>query len=87
MIITIIPKKKQKKTWWSIFKDGVQLSEDCVANMRKSFLFTRKSPGVSGTHLVHLPKMKGWVNFGATQSFLTTQWFSTLGPWIQYPNH
>ena len=34
-----------------------------------SLLLTTKSPGVSVTHFIHLGRMKGWVNLGATEWF------------------
>ena len=34
-----------------------------------SLLFTTKSIGLAGTHFVHLGRMKGWDNLGATQWF------------------
>ena len=68
-----------KKILWSFFKDGVQLSQDYTANTRKILLFTTKSAGVPGTHLVDLRKMKGRVDLAATQCFLTeTPGFSVL---------
>ena len=44
-----------------------------------SLLFTTKLPEISGTHLIDLGRMKGWVDFG------TTQCFSTRDPWIGNP--
>ena len=41
-----------------------------------SLLLTTKSPGVSVTHFIHLGRMKGWVNLGATE------WFWTRDSWI-----
>ena len=35
----------------------------------RSLLFTTKSPGVAGTHLIELGRIKGWVYLGATQWF------------------
>ena len=41
-----------------------------------SLLFTIKCPEISGTHLINLGRMKGWVNLGATQWFWTQDhWF------------
>ena len=34
-----------------------------------SLLFTIQSPGVPGTQLIDLGRMKGWVDLGATQWF------------------
>ena len=44
-----------------------------------SLLFTTKFPEISGTHFTDLGRMKGWVDFGATQ------WFWTRDPWIGNP--
>ena len=41
-----------------------------------SLLFTAKFPGISGTRLIDLWKIKGQVDLGATQ------WFWTQDPWI-----
>ena len=38
---------------------------------RDSLFFTARSPGVPGTHLTDLGRMKGWVDLG------TTKWFWT----------
>ena len=47
-----------------------------------SLLLTTQSSGVPGTHLMDLGRMKGWVDFGATQ------WFWTQVLWIRNPvNH
>ena len=42
-----------------------------------SFLFTTTSPGVSGTHLIVLVRMKGRGNLGASQ------WFQIWDPWLE----
>ena len=34
-----------------------------------SLLFTTKSPEIPGTHFIHLRRLKGWVNLGATRGF------------------
>ena len=44
-----------------------------------SLLFTIQSPGVSGTQLIHLGRMKGLVALTATQ------WFWADDPWIGNP--
>ena len=44
-----------------------------------SLLFTTKFPEIPGTHFIDLGRMKGWVDFGATQ------WFWTRDPWIGNP--
>ena len=36
-----------------------------------TLLFTTKSPGLLGTHLIDLGRIKGWVNHGATRSTCT----------------
>ena len=47
---------------------------------RGSLLFTTKFSEIPGTHFINLrSRMKGWVNFGATQ------WFWTQDPWIGNP--
>ena len=61
--------KKNKKTLWSFFMDGVQLSQGNRATMRRQFTFYHKSPKIPGTHLIDPGRMKGWVNLGATQWF------------------
>ena len=38
-----------------------------------------ESPGVPGTHLIDLRRMKDWDDPGATL------WFWTFGPWIKNP--
>ena len=45
-----------------------------------SLLFTTQSPGVPGTHLIDLGRMKGWAYLGATQ------WFLTRDSWIGNPS-
>ena len=37
--------------------DGVQLSQGCMAATRRQFIFSTKSPGVPGTHLINLGMM------------------------------
>ena len=44
-----------------------------------SFLFTFQFPEVSGTQLIDLERMKGWVDLA------NTQWFWTEDPWIENP--
>ena len=44
-----------------------------------SLLFTTRSPGVPGTYLIDLGRMKGWVDLGATW------WFWTQDPCIGNP--
>ena len=44
-----------------------------------SLLFTIQFPDIPGTHFIDLGRMKGWVNFGATQ------WFWTRNPWTGNP--
>ena len=46
---------------------------------RESLLFTTKPLEIPGTELINLRGMKGWVNLGATQ------WFLTQNPWIGNP--
>ena len=43
----------------------------------ESLLFTTRSPGDPGTHLINLRRMKGWVDLG------TIQWFWAQSPWIR----
>ena len=45
----------------------------------KEIVYTTKSPGVSGTHLIEFGKLKGWVSLKATQ------WFWTQDPWFGNP--
>ena len=44
-----------------------------------SLLFTTKFAEIPGTHFIGLGRMRGWVNFEATQ------WFWTQDPWIGNP--
>ena len=44
-----------------------------------SLLFTIQFPEIPGTHFIDLRRMKGCVDFGATQ------WFLTRDPWIANP--
>ena len=44
-----------------------------------SLLFTTKFQGINGTHFINLGRMKGWVDFGATQ------WFWRRDPEIGNP--
>ena len=60
----------KKITLWPLFMDGVR---DPLQGV--SLLFTIKSPGAPGTHLIDLERIKGWVDLG------TTQWFWTQDPW------
>ena len=50
-------------TLWPLFMDGVQLSQ----GYRDNSLFTTQSPGVPGTHLIDIGRMKGiWIYLAAT---------------------
>ena len=44
---------------------GVQLSQCCIATTKRCLLFSTKTPGVPGTHLIDIRRMKGWVDLGA----------------------
>ena len=44
-----------------------------------SLLFTNKSPEIPGSHFIDLGRMKGSVDVGVTQ------WFLTRDPWIGNP--
>ena len=44
-----------------------------------SLIFTIHFPGVSGTQMIDLGRMKGWVDLAATQ------WFWKEDPWIGNP--
>ena len=70
-----------KKTSWSPFMNGVQLPHKYGATMRQGgcLLFTTKFPQIPGTYLINLRRMKGWVEPGASQ------WFLTRNPWIGSP--
>ena len=39
--------------------DRVQLLPDCWATTRRHLVLTTKSPGISGTHLMSIGKIKG----------------------------
>ena len=47
-----------KKTLLSLFMEGVQLPQGYRTIMRRSSLFTFRSPGVPGTHFINLGRMK-----------------------------
>ena len=64
--------------------DGVQLSQGYRATTRREFPFyytIPRFPGVPGTQLIVLGRMKDCVDLGATQ------WFRTWDPWIGNPAH
>ena len=46
-----------------------QLSQGYRATTKRPFIFTTKSPGRPGTHLIDLGRVKGSVDLGATQWF------------------
>ena len=83
--------KKVKMTLWTVllsliknftfFMDGIQLSQDCRATMRRLFTFLPLSSGVFGTHLIEIGKMKRWVNLGAPQWLLNREhWIGNPAP-------
>ena len=47
------------KGLWSLFMDGVRLSQCHRATTRRQFTFTTRSPGVPGTHLIDIGRRKG----------------------------
>ena len=47
-----------QKTLWSSFMDGGQLSQGYRATSRRQFAFTTKFPGISGTHLIGIGRMR-----------------------------
>ena len=49
--------------------DGVQLSQGYRVTIKRQITFYNKFPEIPGTHLINLGKIKGWVDFGATQWF------------------
>ena len=51
----------------------------------ESSLFTIQFPGVPGTQLINLGRMKGWVDLAATQLFWTEDpWIGTPAPLGHY---
>ena len=58
---------------------GVQLSQGSRGTTRRQFTFYHSAPGVPGTYLINLGRIKGWVDLRATQ------WFWTQDPWIRNP--
>ena len=69
-----------RKSLWPLFIDEVQLSQGYRATTRSPF---HSVPGVPGTHLIDLVRMKDWTDFGASSGFET----GTLGLKIQRLNH
>ena len=59
--------------------DEVQLPQGYRAIQWGSLLFTTKFPEISGSHLIDLGRIKGWVDLGATQKFWTKDF------WIANP--
>ena len=47
-----------QKTLFPLFKDRVQLPQDCRANTKGEFPYNHYNPGVPGTYLID-PSMKG----------------------------
>ena len=47
-----------KKLYGSCFVDEIQLSQGCIATMRRQFTFSTKYPRVPGTHLIELGRIK-----------------------------
>ena len=72
-------KETNKKCMVPFYGRGSTVSRlQCHCEETVYFLST-KSPGVSGTQLINLGRMKGLVNLGETQ------WFWTLGSFIRNP--
>ena len=61
--------------------DRVKCHKSAEAIQADSLLLTTESPGVPGTHSIHLGKVKGQVKLGATY------WYSTPGLGIQSSNY
>ena len=59
--------------------DEVQLPQGYRAIRWGSLLFTTKFPEISGSHLIDLGRIKGWVDLRATQKFWTQDF------WIANP--
>ena len=67
---------KKTKTLWTIYGWGSTASR--LKPLRGGYLlFVTKFPEIPGTHFIDLGRMKGWVDFGATQWFWTWE-FSML---------
>ena len=65
--LTFFLKTKNKKTLWSLFMDGIQLSQGHHATTRNSFLSTTKSTEIPDTQLIGLGRMEGWADLKAIQ--------------------
>ena len=71
--------KKKKKLYGLFLWMGLNCLKAIEPLRGDSLLFTTRSPGVSGTHLINPGRMKIWVDLGATQ------WFWNQDPWIGNP--
>ena len=58
--------RHKKKLYGPILWMGFNCIKATEPLLGDSLLFTTKSPGGPGTHLIDLRKMKGWANLGAT---------------------
>ena len=67
---------REKKLYGSFLWMGFNCLKATEPLRRDSLLFTTQFPGVPGTHLIDFRRMKGRVDFVATQ------WFWTGNPWI-----
>ena len=65
---------KKKKLFGSLLWMGFNCFKATEPLRGGSLLFTTKFSEIPGTHLIHLGRMKGWVNLRATL------WFSTGAP-------
>ena len=52
-------RETSKKYLWVLFMGGVQMSQSCRGTAKRNFTFYHESPGVPGTHLIDLGRMKG----------------------------
>ena len=60
---------KKFKTLWTLFMDGVQLTQGYKATTRRPFIFTTTFPKIPDTHLTDLEMMNGCVDLEATNWF------------------
>ena len=57
------------KKYWNPWQKRARCVKATERLRRDSLLFTTQFPGVPGTHLIDLERMKSWVQLGATQRF------------------
>ena len=62
--------------------DGVQLSQGCRAPKRKQFTFYYSVPGITGTHLIYLSRMKD--QYALSYFYKTFRFISLSRNFVQF---